>query len=189
MKLKPPQLAPGLIYQDSLLTGVSGPAGNFISIEADTEAVSPGGTAPFMYRPGIDYPITNADGTNFRYATVKVRVLDPNFSLVDDGQDTTDTRRYWSNSVSGSEFSNLAIETFTDEEQNYESGTLIQITGVIGPVGGLDADQINGQRSVVSAVSLENSQSGYAYLIVQFEDEIETGTGGITGASWGPLPL
>ena len=88
-----------------------------------------------------------------------------------------------------SEFSNLAIETFTDEEQNYESGDLIELTGVTGRVGGLDADQINGQLSVVGAISLENSQTGYAYLIVRLEDEIETEMGEITGVSWGPLPL
>ena len=115
-----------------------------------------------MFQPGVDYPSTNPDGTNIRYADVTFRVLDPNFSLDDDGQDTTGTRQYIITPVlhsSGTVYSHFAIETLADEEQNYEIGDLIELTGVTGPLGGIEADEINGRQSVVSVVSLENSQT------------------------------
>ena len=130
-----------------LVTGIAGPAGNLISIEADTLAAPQEGNTPYMFQPGVDYPSTNADGTNIRYAAVTFRVLDPNFSLDDDGQDTTGTRQYIITPVlhsSGMVYSHFAIETLADEEQNYEIGDLIELTGVTGPLGGIEADEING---------------------------------------------
>ena len=173
-----------------LVTGIAGPAGNLISIEADELAAPQEGNIPYMFQPGVDYPSTNADGTNIRYAAVTFRVL--NFSLDDDGQDTTGTRQYIITPVlhsSGMVYSHFAIETLADEEQNYEIGDSIELTGVTGPLGGLEADEINGVWSVVSVVSLENSQTGYAYLKLQLEVASEIDMGEITGVSWGPLPL
>jgi hypothetical protein len=159
------------------------------------EGVSPTegtGVSPFMYSTDIEYPTTNADGSRVRYANVTFRVLDPNFSLDDDGQDTTGTRQYIITPVphsSGMVYSHFAIETLADEEQNYEIGDSIELTGVTGPLGGIEADEINGVWSVVSVVSLENSQTGYAYLKLQLEVASVIDSGEITGVSWGPLPL
>ena len=176
-----------------LVTGTAGQRGERISIEADTLGTKPDtdtGT-PYMFQLGVDYPITNPDGTNIRYADVTFRVLDPNFSLHDDGQDTTDTRQYTMTPVlqsSGTVYSHFAIQTLADEEQNYEIGDLIELTGVTGPLGGLEADEINGRQSVFSVVPLENSQLGYAYLTVQLDVACVLDTGEITGVSWDPPP-
>ena len=112
-------------------------------------------------------------------------ISEPNFNWPWITPPSPDTRQYWSTN-SGNQYipSLIGIETFTDEEQNYVTGNFIQIKGVIGSIGGIDADQINGTRRVSMAVSEAISTKGYAYLVVQLDAGIETGTGAMTGVSW-----
>ena len=89
----------------------------------------------------------------------------------------------------------MAIETFTDDEQNYNAGDRILITGITvtsGPFFDIeDSTLINSVREVNGSVSLEFSSEGYSYLIVLLSDFVSTHGAGLIagGASWVSAPL